>query len=70
MNRDELEGVIAHELSHVKNRDTLVMTIAVTLVGVIVLLADWLPERDVVGRRAATTAAGARRCRSRSSASS
>ena len=40
MNRDELEGVIAHELAHVKNRDTLVMTIAVTLVGVIVLLAD------------------------------
>ncbi|HEV3473383.1 MAG TPA: M48 family metalloprotease [Actinomycetota bacterium] len=42
MNRDELEGVIAHELSHVKNRDTLVMTIAVTLVGDIVLLADWM----------------------------
>jgi heat shock protein HtpX len=42
MNRDELEGVLAHELSHIQNRDTLVMTIAVTLVGVVVLLADWL----------------------------
>ena len=42
MNRDELEGVIAHEMSHVQNRDTLVMTIAVTLVGIIVLLADWM----------------------------
>ena len=42
LDRDELEGVIAHELSHVKNRDTLVMTIAVTLVGVIVLLADFM----------------------------
>jgi heat shock protein HtpX len=42
MDRNELEGVIAHELSHIQNRDTLVMTIAVTLVGVIVLLADWL----------------------------
>ena len=42
LDRDELEGVIAHELAHVKNRDTLVMTIAVTLVGVIVLLADWM----------------------------
>ncbi len=42
LNRDELEGVMAHELAHIKNRDTLVMTIAVTLVGVIVLLADWL----------------------------
>jgi heat shock protein HtpX len=42
LSRDELEGVIAHELSHVKNRDTLVMTLAVTMVGVIVLLADWM----------------------------
>jgi heat shock protein HtpX len=42
MNREELEGVLAHELSHIKNRDTLVMTLAVTLVGVIVLLADWM----------------------------
>ncbi|HWC13508.1 MAG TPA: M48 family metallopeptidase [Actinomycetota bacterium] len=42
LDRDELEGVVAHELAHVKNRDTLVMTIAVTLVGVIVLLADWM----------------------------
>lgn len=42
LNRDELQGVLAHELSHIKNRDTLVMTLAVTLVGVIVLLADWL----------------------------
>lgn len=42
MNRDELEGVLAHELAHVRNRDTLVMTIAVTLVGVVVLIADWM----------------------------
>ncbi|MFN2587375.1 MAG: M48 family metalloprotease [Actinomycetota bacterium] len=42
MKRDELEGVVAHELAHVKNRDTLVMTLAVTLVGVVVLLADWM----------------------------
>jgi heat shock protein HtpX len=41
MKRDELEGVIAHELSHIQNRDTLVMTLAVTLVGVVVLLADF-----------------------------
>ena len=36
---DELEGVIAHELSHVRNRDTLTMTIAATLAGVITYLA-------------------------------
>lgn len=42
LNRVELEGVIAHELSHVKNRDILVGTLVATLVGVIVLLADWM----------------------------
>jgi heat shock protein HtpX len=42
LSRDELEGVMAHELSHIQNRDTLVMTLAVTLLGVIVLLADWM----------------------------
>jgi heat shock protein HtpX len=41
MNRVELEGVLAHELSHVKNYDILVSTLAVTLVGVIVVLADF-----------------------------
>jgi heat shock protein HtpX len=41
MNRIELEGVVAHELSHVKNYDILVSTLAVTLVGVIALMSDW-----------------------------
>lgn len=41
MNRIELEAVLAHELSHIKNYDILVSTLAVTLVGVIALLADW-----------------------------
>jgi heat shock protein HtpX len=40
MNRVELEGVLAHELSHVKNYDILVSTIAVTMVGAVALLAD------------------------------
>jgi heat shock protein HtpX len=40
MNRVELEGVIAHELSHIKNYDILVSTLAVTLVGAVALLAD------------------------------
>jgi heat shock protein HtpX len=40
MNRVELEGVIAHELSHVKNYDILVSTVAVTAVGAIALMAD------------------------------
>jgi len=40
MNRVELEGVLAHELSHIRNYDILVSTLAVTLVGSIALLAD------------------------------
>jgi heat shock protein HtpX len=40
MNRMELEGVLAHELSHVKNYDILVSTLAVTMVGMVALLAD------------------------------
>jgi heat shock protein HtpX len=40
MNRVELEGVVAHELSHVKNYDILVSTLAVTMVGIVAILAD------------------------------
>jgi heat shock protein HtpX len=40
MNRVELEGVIAHELAHVKNYDILVTTIAVTAVGTVALISD------------------------------
>ena len=40
MNRVELEGVIAHELSHIRNYDILVSTIAVTLVGAIAIMTD------------------------------
>jgi heat shock protein HtpX len=40
MNRVELEGVLAHELSHIKNYDILVSTLAVTMVGAVALLSD------------------------------
>jgi heat shock protein HtpX len=40
LNRVELEGVLAHELSHIKNYDILVSTIAVTMVGVVAIVAD------------------------------
>ncbi len=41
LDRSELEGVIAHELSHIGNRDILLATLVTVLVGVVVLLADW-----------------------------
>jgi heat shock protein HtpX len=41
LNRDELAGVIAHELGHVKNRDTLTMTITATIAGAIGMLANF-----------------------------
>jgi heat shock protein HtpX len=40
MNRVELEGVLAHELSHIRNYDILVSTLAVTLVGAVALLSN------------------------------
>lgn len=41
LEKSELEGVIAHELSHVGNRDILLSTVVVVLVGFVTLLADW-----------------------------
>lgn len=41
LSREELEGVLAHELAHIKNRDILVGTLAAVLAGVITMLADW-----------------------------
>lgn len=41
LSREELAGVMAHELAHIKNRDTLIMTIAATLAGAISMLAQF-----------------------------
>ena len=42
LNRDELAGVIAHELAHIKNRDTLTMTVTATMAGAISMLGNML----------------------------
>ena len=41
LDRDELQGVVAHEMSHIRNLDVRVMTIVAALVGAVALLADW-----------------------------
>jgi len=65
LNRDELQGVMAHELSHVKNRDMLYMTLAAILVGAVALLADmflrglWYSGAGVRRRRSSRDQGGA-----------
>lgn len=46
---EELEGVLAHELAHVKNRDTLTSTIAATLAGAVMMLANMLRWSAIFG---------------------
>lgn len=51
LERPELEGVVAHELSHIGNYDIRVMTLVVVLVGTITLLADWFMRASFFGGR-------------------
>jgi len=50
LDRSELEGVLAHELSHIGNRDILLQTVVVILVGLVVLLSDWFLRWTLFGR--------------------
>jgi len=60
LNREELQGVIAHEMSHIRNYDIRLMTVVAALVGSILLLSDW-------ARRSMWYGGGRQRSRSRSS---
>jgi heat shock protein HtpX len=51
LNRDEIAGVMAHELAHVKNRDSLTMTITAVLAGAIGMLANMLMFTGLMGGR-------------------
>jgi heat shock protein HtpX len=51
MEKKELEGVLAHEISHINNYDIRVMTLVVVLVGVVLLLSDWLMRSFIFGGR-------------------
>jgi heat shock protein HtpX len=49
LSREEVAGVMAHELAHIKNRDTLTMTVAATIGGAISMLAQWLQFSTLFG---------------------
>jgi heat shock protein HtpX len=49
LSREEVAGVMAHELAHIKNRDTLIMTVAATIGGAISMLAQWLQFHTLFG---------------------
>ena len=49
LNKSELEGVLAHELSHVGNRDTLVSTVVVVLAGMVAMLGDMFLRMSMFG---------------------
>jgi len=51
LDKQELEGVLAHEISHIKNYDIRVMTIVIVLVGTILLLSDVMRHVSFFGRR-------------------
>ena len=51
MPRDELRGVIAHELAHIRNRDTLISAVAAVSAGAIAMLANWAQWAMIFGGR-------------------
>jgi heat shock protein HtpX len=58
LDRDELQGVVSHELSHVKNYDVRLMTVVAALAGAILLLSDWSRRGLRFGRRSSSEKSG------------
>jgi len=56
----ELEGVLAHEMSHIGNRDILLQTVVVILVGMVALLSDWFLRWSIFGGRRRSNDGGGR----------
>jgi heat shock protein HtpX len=49
LERDELQGIIAHEMSHIRNSDTQLMTIITVLFGAVLLLSEWMKKSALFG---------------------
>ncbi len=58
MNRQELQGVIAHEMAHIRNYDMLLMTVVAAIGGLIILLRDFFLRSMFLGRRRRSSSSG------------
>lgn len=58
LNRVELEGVVGHEMSHIADYDTLLMTLTVVMVGTVALVSDWMFRSFLWGGRRRRNAGG------------
>lgn len=59
LDREELQGVIAHEMSHIRNSDTRLMTIITVLFGAVLLLSEWMKKSALLGGFAGSRVPGA-----------
>jgi len=50
LNREELQGVVAHEISHIRNNDTQVLTVVTVLFGAILLISEWMRKMVFLGK--------------------
>jgi heat shock protein HtpX len=60
LNREQLQGVVAHEMAHVRNYDIRLMTVIAALVGTLALLSDWAGRVGRVGRMGGGSRRGSR----------
>ena len=58
LGRDELQGIIAHEMSHIHNSDTRLMTVITVLFGAVLLLSGWMKKCSLVGGFAGSSVPG------------
>jgi heat shock protein HtpX len=59
LDREELQGVIAHEMSHIRNSDTRLMTMITILFGAVLLLSEWMKKSALLGGFAGSRVPGA-----------
>jgi heat shock protein HtpX len=61
LDRDELQGVVAHEMSHIRNLDVRLMTIVAALVGTAALMSEWARRGMMYGGRSSSSSSRSRR---------